>query len=273
MPVKIHGKSYSQVHERINMVHGTDVSLGCSVNTYIEWLTEPDGNGLREVLIKATVLFTLDGKDFVFHGHAHEREEKKGVNATSFIENAETSAVGRALAFAGFGGESIASADEVNNAIDTEKRNGNQKQAPPSPKPEPKQPEAPKPAEPSGRATLEGKARTQARAEAGEAYKLVKDKLDEMGLTSEVFMGCVYHHFQVSDAEEMTLANYRNLKNDLTDGFAAWLFAAAKSIGGDVEDEPVELAEGLKDQEPHPSNTLDERKEERHSTTLDSPNN
>lgn len=46
-------------------------------------------------------------------------EERKGmINGTSYIENCETSAVGRALGFAGFGIDvSIASAEEVSNAI------------------------------------------------------------------------------------------------------------------------------------------------------------
>ena len=39
------------------------------------------------------------------------------INKTSALENAETSAVGRALAFLGFAGTEIASADEVANAI------------------------------------------------------------------------------------------------------------------------------------------------------------
>lgn len=52
-------------------------------------------------------------------GYAQETVEKnKNINRTSMLENCETSAVGRALGFVGIGSvESIASADEVNKAI------------------------------------------------------------------------------------------------------------------------------------------------------------
>ena len=50
-------------------------------------------------------------------GHAYE-VRSKGVNQTSYIENCETSAVGRALGMLGIGAtNSIASADEVLQAI------------------------------------------------------------------------------------------------------------------------------------------------------------
>ena len=51
---------------------------------------------------------------------AHAFEERKGsyINQSSYIENCETSAVGRALGLAGFGIDtSISSADEVKSAI------------------------------------------------------------------------------------------------------------------------------------------------------------
>lgn len=51
-------------------------------------------------------------------GHAFETKESSAVNRTSYIENCETSAVGRALGMLGIGStESIASAEEVSNAI------------------------------------------------------------------------------------------------------------------------------------------------------------
>ena len=50
-------------------------------------------------------------------GHAEEKRSASQINQTSALENCESSAVGRALAFAGYGGSEIASADEVQNAI------------------------------------------------------------------------------------------------------------------------------------------------------------
>lgn len=50
-------------------------------------------------------------------GHAYEKEDSSFINKTSYIENCETSAVGRALGFIGIGVENdIASAQEVLNA-------------------------------------------------------------------------------------------------------------------------------------------------------------
>lgn len=51
-------------------------------------------------------------------GTAYEKEGSSFINKTSYIENCETSAVGRALGMAGFGIDtSIASFEEVANAI------------------------------------------------------------------------------------------------------------------------------------------------------------
>lgn len=51
-------------------------------------------------------------------GTAYEKEGSTFINKTSYIENCETSAVGRALGMAGFGIDtSVASAEEVQNAI------------------------------------------------------------------------------------------------------------------------------------------------------------
>lgn len=54
-------------------------------------------------------------------GHAYEKESSSYINRTSYIENCETSAVGRALAMLGIGIDtSIASAEEVSNAINNQ---------------------------------------------------------------------------------------------------------------------------------------------------------
>lgn len=54
-------------------------------------------------------------------GHAYEEENSTLINKTSYIENCETSAVGRALAMCGIGiDKSIASAEEVINAVNNQ---------------------------------------------------------------------------------------------------------------------------------------------------------
>lgn len=56
-------------------------------------------------------------------GHAQEKEGSTFINKTSYIENCETSAVGRALGILGIGAtNSIASAEEVLNAISNQEK-------------------------------------------------------------------------------------------------------------------------------------------------------
>lgn len=68
------------------------------------------------VLMKATA-YDDDGK-VIATGHAREKEGDGFINATSFIENCETSCIGRALGIIGIGAvDSLASFQEVANAI------------------------------------------------------------------------------------------------------------------------------------------------------------
>lgn len=72
------------------------------------------------VRMKVSIGFhTADTKRFIpiAIGHAEEYRADGEFNATSALENCETSALGRALAFAGYGSaDSIASAEEVMGA-------------------------------------------------------------------------------------------------------------------------------------------------------------
>lgn len=73
------------------------------------------------VTMKAEVL-DANGK-LLATGLAQEKEANGYINKTSFIENCETSAVGRALGMLGIGIDtSVASADEVANAINNQSR-------------------------------------------------------------------------------------------------------------------------------------------------------
>lgn len=65
----------------------------------------------------------INGKEFFLlgTGTAYEIEGSTFINRTSYIENCETSAVGRALAMCGIGiDKSIASAEEVENAVNNQ---------------------------------------------------------------------------------------------------------------------------------------------------------
>ena len=70
----------------------------------------------KEVIVRCEIR-DKDGR-LIGCGHAQEEKDKGYINKTSFVENCETSALGRALGSLGFGiDESYASAQEVVNAM------------------------------------------------------------------------------------------------------------------------------------------------------------
>ena len=70
------------------------------------------------VTMQATV--SVDGK-VMATGHAQEKETSSYINKTSYIENCETSAVGRALGMMGIGiDNAVASFEEVQNAVNNQ---------------------------------------------------------------------------------------------------------------------------------------------------------
>lgn len=107
----IKGKDYAEVNQRIKafrMVYPQG-----SIITEI--LTLKDGI----VVMKATI--TDNENNIIGTGTAYEKEDSSFINKTSYIENCETSAVGRALGMCGFGIDvSVASAEEVANAINNQ---------------------------------------------------------------------------------------------------------------------------------------------------------
>lgn len=108
----IKGKDYAEVNQRIKAFRQVYPNGG--ITTDIIALE----NGI--VTIKATV-FNEEGA-VIATGYAQEKESSSFINKTSYIENCETSAVGRALGFCGFGIDtSIASYEEVANAIENQK--------------------------------------------------------------------------------------------------------------------------------------------------------
>jgi len=113
MPVKIHGKEYTTVAERIDAFRKDDRYEGWSIETDII------SNDIQDCIIKATIK-NSDGK-IVGTGLAHEVQGSTNINKTSHIENCETSAIGRALANIGKAGTEYASANEVSDAIINQK--------------------------------------------------------------------------------------------------------------------------------------------------------
>lgn len=106
--IDVKGKNYVQVNERVKALRM--ICPNASISTEI--ISMADGI----VTMKATVS-DEDGK-VLGTGFAQEKETSSYINKTSYIENCETSAVGRALGFAGIGIDgSMASAEEVANAI------------------------------------------------------------------------------------------------------------------------------------------------------------
>ena len=104
----IKGKDYAEVNQRIKAFRM------CHPNGMITTEIVSLENGV--VLMKATIQ-DGDGK-VIGTGYASEKENSTFINKTSFIENCETSAVGRALGMCGFGIDtSVASYEEVANAV------------------------------------------------------------------------------------------------------------------------------------------------------------
>ena len=109
------GKGYVEVNTRVKAFRG--ICPSGAITTEIVDMT--DG----VVTMKATI---ADEEGRVLStGLAQEKESSSYINKTSFIENCETSAVGRALGFLGIGIDaSMCSADELANALNNQNKNG-----------------------------------------------------------------------------------------------------------------------------------------------------
>lgn len=128
----IQGKKYAEVNQRIKAFRM------CYPDGLIRTEMVSNENGVA--IFRAEVYTAADGL-LLATGTAYEKENSTFINKTSYIENCETSAIGRALGIAGFGIDtSVASAEEVQNAINNQ---GDKPKAPKKPDPKAK-PEAPK---------------------------------------------------------------------------------------------------------------------------------
>jgi len=113
--VNIHGRNYKTVALRVSEFREKyQIETGWAITTDI--IRADD----QACVVRAAIT-NPDGLT-VATGYAEEQRSDRGVNSTSALENAETSAIGRALSAAGFGGDEYASADEVANAIKQERK-------------------------------------------------------------------------------------------------------------------------------------------------------
>ena len=108
----IKGKEYAEVNQRVKAFRSVYPS------GYISTELISNENGM--CIFMAYVGYDDDcgNSHTLATGTAYETVDGSFINKTSYIENCETSAVGRALGMAGFGIDtSIASAEEVQNAV------------------------------------------------------------------------------------------------------------------------------------------------------------
>lgn len=104
----IKGNDYAEVNQRIKAYR----------MVYPNGTIRPEIKSLQNGVCIFRAEVTNENGDVIGVGHAYEKENSTFINKTSYIENCETSAVGRALGMAGFGIDtSVASAEEVANAI------------------------------------------------------------------------------------------------------------------------------------------------------------
>lgn len=110
-PTDLKGKAYMEVNQRITafrMLYPEGF-----IHTHIHSLAD----GVC-IMIAEAGYFAEDGHKVILGtGTAYEKEGSTFINKTSYIENCETSCIGRALGMMGLGIDtSIASAEEVGNA-------------------------------------------------------------------------------------------------------------------------------------------------------------
>lgn len=108
--VNMRGREYKTVALRVSEFR-TDypISEGWAIKTGCLDMSS------ERVVFRAAIV-DPDGRE-VAVGFAEEYRSTRGVNSTSALENCETSAIGRALAAAGYAGQEYASADELAGAL------------------------------------------------------------------------------------------------------------------------------------------------------------
>lgn len=114
----IKGKDYAEVNQRIKAFRM------CYPNGTIT----TDIISLENGVVTMKAIVSNEEGVVIGTGYAQEKENSTFINKTSYIENCETSAVGRALGMCGFGIDtSVASYEEVMNAMENQKEDSNNK--------------------------------------------------------------------------------------------------------------------------------------------------
>lgn len=107
--ISIKGKDYVMVKDRVLFFNETYPEGSIVTELLSDWSSD-------KIVIKATIYPDIDKKR-MFTGLSQAIVGDGNINKTAALENAETSAVGRALAMMGIGVlDSIASVDEINKA-------------------------------------------------------------------------------------------------------------------------------------------------------------
>ena len=115
--VNIHGKQYKTVALRVSEFReGYAIDDGWGIETQCYAVD-------AQTVIMRAIITDPQGR-VVATGYAEEERAQRGINSTSALENAETSAIGRALAAAGYAGTEYASADEVAQAVSKQAQQG-----------------------------------------------------------------------------------------------------------------------------------------------------
>jgi len=125
MPISLHGKEYFTVPERMALLKE---EIGIANYTMDSTILHHDS---ERVIVKVELIIDHGDKKQSYAGHAEELRDGKSnpINRTSALENAETSALGRALAAAGWAGTEMASAEELLQAL-TQQQNQQQQSQP-----------------------------------------------------------------------------------------------------------------------------------------------
>ena len=106
----IRGKQYVEVNERIKFFRQEE--------EYKNWTISTEFTIMDDERCVCRAIIADPSQRIISSGHAHETQGSSSINKTSYVENCETSAIGRALAMMGIGIDtSIASANEVTEAI------------------------------------------------------------------------------------------------------------------------------------------------------------